>query len=59
LKIPHLYVSLIYALCQLMINLYVLSGSVTWWGATLVLMSLTVVYLSLKKYVQSRIKTTQ
>ena len=59
LKIPHLYVSLIYALCQLMLNLYVLSGSVTWWGATLILTSLAMVYLSIKAYVQRRINIAQ
>jgi UDP-N-acetylmuramyl pentapeptide phosphotransferase/UDP-N-acetylglucosamine-1-phosphate transferase len=54
MKIPHLSVSFIYGLTQLFINLYVLSGSATWWGCLTILASLSVVYVVIKSNVMRR-----
>lgn len=48
LRIPHLSVSIMYGLTQLVINLYVLSGSLTWWSALLILALLSSIYILIK-----------
>ncbi|MFN7279627.1 MAG: MraY family glycosyltransferase [bacterium] len=48
MKMPHLTVSLIYGLTQMLINIYVLSGFVTWWGALSVLTTLSAAYFWIK-----------
>ena len=48
MKMPHLTVSVIYGLTQTLINIYVLSGMVTWWGALSVLTALSAAYFWIK-----------
>ena len=48
LRISHLSVSIIYGLTQLVVNLYVLSGSVTWWSAVIILGLLSAIHILIK-----------
>jgi len=54
IKIPHLSVSFIYGLTQLSINIYVLSGSISWWNAMILLAALSITYVLIKANVMKR-----
>jgi UDP-GlcNAc:undecaprenyl-phosphate/decaprenyl-phosphate GlcNAc-1-phosphate transferase len=49
MKVPHLTVSIIYGLVQFLINIYVLSGALTWGSALIILGILSAIYLFFKK----------